>query len=179
MLFFIVHTDAISTTHYVPPVYVWLVGCICIGEVMKDIFWPPPPLTPWPHLYNLEEHAHMQHSYGVNHFGLNTWVERERNRTWEKAEEGDRLAADGVFVFVSGADQLSKAISGERLGQSHCPRLYPGASQPHTAPLRHQDLPGTACRDNKETKTVGMNYRYVAQRDAAKQYNNTGKAFQL
>lgn len=75
----------------------------------------------------------------------------------------------GVFVFVSedGADQLSRAVSGEWPGQSHCLRLYPGASQPHTASLRHQDLPGTACRDNKETKTVRMNYRYVAQREAS------------
>lgn len=64
----------------------------------------------------------------------------------------------GVLVFISkdGVGQLSRTVSGEWLGQSHSPRLYPRASQPHTILLRPQSLPGTACRDNKDTKTISL-----------------------
>lgn len=57
-----------------------------------------------------------------------------------------RRQESGVLVFVpkDGTDQLSRTVPGEWLGQSHCLRLYPGASLPHTALLRHGDLPGTA-----------------------------------
>lgn len=64
----------------------------------------------------------------------------------------------GVLVFISkdGVGQLSRTVSGEWLGQSHSPRLYPRASQPHTILLRPQSLLGTACRDNKDTKTISL-----------------------
>lgn len=47
----------------------------------------------------------------------------------------------------------SNTVSVERLGQRHYLRLYPGASQPNTALLRHQDKPGIACRDTKDTNS--------------------------
>lgn len=81
-------------SHRVPPLYVCLVRCICIGEVMKDFFWPPPPLTPLAQFGRARPHAALLgcKSLWVEYVG---WEREEQN--WEKAEKRDRVAAGGVW----------------------------------------------------------------------------------
>ncbi|CAB1443189.1 unnamed protein product [Pleuronectes platessa] len=92
-------------------------------------------------------------------------TEHERKKKKKRETELLLLTGTGVLVFVSkdGANQLSRTVSGERLSQSHRPGLYPGASQPNTALLRHRDNPGIACRDNKDTKTTKSQIGWQAQ----------------